>query len=268
MFDLGGGVAVVTGGTGALGGAAARGLAAAGARVAVLSRSAGPDSAVVRDILEAGGEAMAVAADVRSRDDLVRAREEIASRWGGVRMLVNAAGGNIAAATLGPEADLFDMSEAGFREVVDLNLLGTLLPIQVFGAAMAAAGEGAIVNVSSMAAQRPLTQVGGYGAAKAAVESLTRWLAVEMARRYGPGLRVNAVAPGFFLGDQNRRLLLRPDGSPTERAAAIIQHTPAGRFGAPQDLSAAIVFLCSPGAAFVSGAVLPVDGGFGAFSGV
>ena len=154
------------------------------------------------------------------------------------------------------------------REVLDLNLLGTLLPCQVFGAAMARRGEGAILNISSMAARRALTRVVAYGAAKAAVDSLTRWLAVELARRHGAGLRVNAIAPGFFLGDQNRALLLQPDGAPTARGHAILAHTPAGRFGEPDDLVATAVWLSGPGAAFVTGVVVPVDGGFDAFSGV
>jgi NAD(P)-dependent dehydrogenase (short-subunit alcohol dehydrogenase family) len=250
-FGLDDRVAVVTGGTGALGSAMARGLAAAGAHVAVLARR--PAEA---------GDALALTADVMRRDELIAARDRVLERWGRVDILVNAAGGNVPGATLDPGASVFDLREEAFRDVVDLNLLGTLLPTQVFGAAMD--GDGAIVNVSSMAAQRSITRVVGYSAAKAAVENLTRWLAVELA----PGIRVNAIAPGFFIGEQNRALLLEPDGSLTERGRTIVEHTPAGRFGEADELVATLIWLCAPGARFVTGTVVPVDGGFSAFSGV
>ncbi len=252
-FGLDGRVAIVTGGTGALGSAMADGLAAAGARVAVLARRA-PE-------LDAGGR-LALAADVLRRDELEAARERVLERWGRVDVLVNAAGGNAPGATLEPGASVFDLPEDAFREVVDLNLLGTLLPAQVFGAAMA--DGGAIVNVSSMAAARAITRVVGYSAAKAAVENLTRWLAVELA----PAIRVNAIAPGFFVGEQNRRLLLDEGGELTERGRRIVERTPAGRFGEPQELVATVVWLCGDGSRFVTGAVVPVDGGFGASAGV
>jgi NAD(P)-dependent dehydrogenase (short-subunit alcohol dehydrogenase family) len=183
-------------------------------------------------------------------------------------MLVNAAGGNVPAATLAPGAAFFDLPEAALRDVFDLNLMGTLLPCQVFGATLAERKQGAILNISSMAATRVITRVVGYSAAKSAVENLTRWLAVELARRHGAGVRVNAIAPGFFVGDQNRRLLLNDDGSLTERGQLIIDHTPAGRFGEADELVATAIWLCGPGARFVTGIVVPVDGGFGSFSGV
>jgi NAD(P)-dependent dehydrogenase (short-subunit alcohol dehydrogenase family) len=183
-----------------------------------------------------------------------------------VDVLVNAAGGNVPAAVVADDRSPLDVPPQAFRDVVDLNLLGTVLPIQAFGAAMPAAG-GSIVNVSSMAAARALTRVGGYGAAKAAIESYTRWLAVELARR-GTGIRVNAIAPGFVIGEQNRALLVRADGTPTERGAAVIERTPLARFAEPDDLVATVVWLASDGARFVTGAVVPVDGGFGAFAGV
>jgi NAD(P)-dependent dehydrogenase (short-subunit alcohol dehydrogenase family) len=250
-FGLDGRVAVVTGGTGVLGSAMAAGLAAAGARVAVLARR------------PAGtGDALALTADVTRRDELIGARDRVLEEWGRVDILVNAAGGNVPGATLDPGASFFDLPEEAFRDVVELNLLGTLLPTQVFAAAME--GEGAIVNVSSMAAARAITRVVGYSAAKAAVENLTRWLAVELA----PAIRVNAIAPGFFIGEQNRALLLEPDGSLTERGRTIVEHTPAGRFGEADELVATLVWLCGPGARFVTGTVVPVDGGFSAFSGV
>ena len=199
-------------------------------------------------------------------------RDAVLERWGRVDVLVNAAGGNVPAATVGEDATFFGLPEEPLREVFDLNLLGTVLPSQVFGEAMtrgqSSDAEGSIVNVSSMAARQPLTRVVGYSAAKAAVENLTRWLAVELARKHGPGLRVNAIAPGFFLGEQNRALLVNEDGSLTERGRAIVEHTPAGRFGEPEDLVGALIWLSSSAARFVTGAVMPVDGGFGAFAGV
>ena len=268
LFSLQDRVAVVTGATGVLGGELARGLARAGARVAVLGRRRGRADEVARQISEAGGLATALTADVLERGELEAARDAVLGRWGRLDILVNAAGGNVPEATLGEGREFFDLPEGAFREVLDLNLVGTLIPSQVFGEAMAGAGEGSIVNVSSMAAGRPLTNVAGYSAAKAGVENLTRWLAVELARRYGPGLRVNAVAPGFFIGEQNRALLVREDGNPTERGRRVMEHTPAGRFGEPAELVATLIWLCGTGARFVNGVVVPVDGGFGAYAGV
>jgi len=269
LFSLEGNVAVVTGGSGALGAAMAKGLARAGARVAVLARRIEPVTAIAAAIETGGGTALALSADVRERAQVESACATIVNRWERVDILVNAAGGNMPGATLAPEASLLDLDPDAFRAVVDLNLIGVLLPSLVFGAAMIAApGQGTIINISSMAAQRPLTRIAGYSAAKAAVENLTRWMAIELARRYGSGLRVNAIAPGFFIGEQNRALLLNPDGSLTARGEHILAHTPAGRFGVPEDLIATLIWLCSPGAAFVNGAVIPVDGGFSAFSGV
>jgi NAD(P)-dependent dehydrogenase (short-subunit alcohol dehydrogenase family) len=184
--------------------------------------------------------------------------------------LVNAAGGNMPEATVSPEEDFFGLSEDSLQRVLELNLVGSVLPSQVFGEAMARAAEpeGCIVNVSSMAAQKPLSGVIGYSAAKAAVENFTRWMAVELAHKHGAGLRVNAIAPGFFLGEQNRAMLVDENGNLTERGRKIIDHTPAGRFGEPGDLLGTLVWLCSPAARFVTGVVVPVDGGFSAFSGI
>ena len=273
LFGLEGRVAVVTGATGTLGGAMAKGLAQAGARVGVLERRRGRAEAVVEEIRRAGGEAASVPADVLRRDQLEAAREAVLERWGAIDILVNAAGGNVPAATLSGDATIFDLPEDALRQVFDLNLVGTVLPTQVFGEVMAERPDGApaagcVVNISSMAAQRALTRVMGYSAAKAAVESFTRWLAVDLARRYGDGLRVNAISPGFFLGEQNRALLVGDDGRPTSRGQAILDHTPAARFGRPDDLVATLVWLCGPGAGFVTGVVVPVDGGFSAFGGV
>jgi NAD(P)-dependent dehydrogenase (short-subunit alcohol dehydrogenase family) len=274
-FRLDGKVAVVTGGTGALGSAVARGLVAAGARVAVLARNAEKVKERAGGLGAEGGEAIGLVGDVLERDSLLGARDQLLERWGRVDILVNAAGGNVAGATLKPGESVFGLSEDAFREVFDLNLIGTLLPTQVFGAAMADSarerGEepaGSVVNISSMAAVRVVTRTVGYSAAKAAIDNLTRWLAVELARNNSPGLRVNAIAPGFFVGEQNRALLLEPDGGLTERGRTIVEHTPAARFGEPDELVSTVVWLCGPGASFVTGVVVPVDGGFSAFSGV
>ena len=268
IYSLEGQVAVVTGGTGVLGYEMAMALAMAGARVGILGRRASVAAEVAAAIQARGGEALAIPADVLSRDSLSMARDKLLKQWGAAHTLVNAAGGNVPAATVGDAADVFAMSPSAFQEVVELNLTGALLPALVFGEAIVKSGGGSIVNVSSMGAARALTRVGGYGAAKAAVENLTRWLAVELGRRHGDLIRVNAIAPGFFVGDQNRALLLETDGTPTERGRKIIAHTPAGRFGEANDLAGALVWLCGPGARFVNGVVLPVDGGFSAFSGV
>jgi NAD(P)-dependent dehydrogenase (short-subunit alcohol dehydrogenase family) len=275
LFSLEGRVAVVTGGTGVLGGAMAQGLAGLGARVAVLGRNQERAGKAVASITAAGGEAIALLADVNSQPELLAARDTLLARWGRVDILVNAAGGNVAAANVPDDASLFDVPKEAFAQVFDLNLMGTLLPTQVFGRAMVEQNreggkqpEGSIVNISSMAAIRVISRVAGYSAAKAAVDNFTRWLAVELARKYGSGMRVNAIAPGFFVGEQNRALLLNPDGSLTARGNKIIEHTPAGRFGEPEELISTLGWLCSPGARFVTGLVVPVDGGFNIFSGV
>jgi NAD(P)-dependent dehydrogenase (short-subunit alcohol dehydrogenase family) len=270
--DLSSRVAVVTGASGVLGGAMAAGLAAAGARVGVLARNRERIDRQVAAIMERGGDAHPLVADVLDRQQLEDARDDALARWGRVDLLVNAAGGNLAEAMLPPEADLFSISVDAFRAVIELNAFGTLLPCQVFGPALArsAAGDGTavIVNVSSMTAQRALTRVGGYSAAKAAVEALTRWLALEAATRYGGRLRVNAIAPGFFMGEQNRRLLVEEDGTLTARGRTIVERTPMGRFGEPSELIGTLLWLCGEGSSFVTGAVIPVDGGFGASGGL
>jgi NAD(P)-dependent dehydrogenase (short-subunit alcohol dehydrogenase family) len=270
LFGLGGRVAVVTGGSGALGGAIARGLAQAGARVAVLARRRGPIGALVETIASEGGEALGIEADVTERAQLESACERVIERWGRVDVLVNAAGGNIPQATVSETRSFFDLSAEDFERALRLNLLGTVLPSQVFARAMSE-GEAqgcSIVNISSLTARRPASRVVAYAAAKAGVENFTRWLAVELTRHYGERIRVNAIAPGFFLAEQNRSLLLDAEGGLTERGRKIVQVTPAGRFGAPDELVSTVLWLAGPGASFVNGTVATVDGGMDAFSGV
>jgi NAD(P)-dependent dehydrogenase (short-subunit alcohol dehydrogenase family) len=251
----------------------ARGLAKAGARVAVMGRRVEQAEAAAREIAAAGGDAMALPADVLDQEQLLAARRRLLDRWGQVDILVNAAGGNAPAATVPDTSTIFDLDVSAFESVLDLNLLGTVRPSLVFGEAMArvqapATPCGTIVNVSSMAVPRVLTRVVGYSAGKAAMENFTRWMAVELGRKFGEGMRVNAIAPGFFIGEQNRALLVTPDGGLTERGRKIVDHTPAGRFGEAHELVSTLVWLCGPGAAFVNGIVVPIDGGFSAFSGV
>lgn len=268
LFSLDGRVAVITGGTGVLGSAMAQGLVQAGAKIAILGRRREQAEALVASIKAAGGTALALPADVLNREQLEGARDAVIDQWGRLDILVNAAGGNLPAATLEPGRSFFDLPVEGMDPVIQLNLQGTLLPSQVFGEALARARRGSIVNISSMAAQRAMTRVVGYGMAKAAVDNATRWLAVELARSFGSQVRVNAIAPGFFVGEQNRTLLLKQDGTLTLRGQTIIDHTPAGRFGVPEELISTLIWLCSPGASFINGIVVPVDGGFSAFSGV
>ena len=268
QFSLAGKVAVVTGGTGVLGGAMAYGLVAAGAKVAILGRRADKAAEVADAIRAAGGEAMPLPADVLDANSLRAARESLLATFGRVDILLNAAGGNMPGATVFGDLTFFTMQPADFERVVQLNLTGTLLPSQLFGEPMAAQGSGVIINISSMTAQKPLTRVLGYGNAKAAIDNFTRWLAVELAQKYGAGLRVNAIAPGFFIGEQNRGFLLNPDGTYTARGQSIIDHTPLKRYGDPDELVGTAVWLASDASRFVTGVVVPVDGGFSAFSGI
>jgi NAD(P)-dependent dehydrogenase (short-subunit alcohol dehydrogenase family) len=273
LFGLDGRVALVTGGTGVLGGAMARGLARAGARVGVLGRREQLARTMVEDIERAGGEAMPLAADVLEPSQLHAAREALLARWGRLDILVNAAGGNQADAVIADDASFFDTSIEAYDRVVGLNLRGTVLASQIFAQAMVhqangVAPSGCIVNISSMAAEHAMTRVMAYSVAKAGVDNFTRWLALELARKHGSGLRVNAIAPGFFLGEQNRALLVNPDGSLTPRGAKVVAHTPAARFGEADELVGTLIWLCSPAAAFVTGVIVPVDGGFSMFSGV
>jgi len=273
MFDLTGQVALVTGGSGVLGGAMAAGLLGAGAQVILLGRDESRLAAAVEMLAandpERRSRLLAIPADVTDRESLAGASRTLRDSAGRLDILVNAAGGNRPAATASPGQSFFGLPADALRETIDLNLMGTILPCQVLGQLMDAERGGSIVNVSSMAASRPLTRVVAYGAAKAAIENFTRWLAVYLAKEIGPTIRVNAIAPGFFIGEQNRALLLDPaTGALTARGSAIIEHTPMGRFGEPADLVGTVLWLASAAAAFVTGVVVPVDGGFSAFGGV
>jgi len=270
LFGLEGRVAVVSGGSGALGGAIARGLAQAGARVAVLARRRGPIDTVVEAIAREGGEALGVEADVTERAQLESARDMLLERWGQIDVLVNGAGGNIPEAIVDETRSFFDLPAAEFERALRLNLLGTVLPSQVFARAMSEGEErrGSIVNISSVTGRRPATRVVAYAAAKAGVDNFTRWLAVEMARRFGERIRVNAIAPGFFLAEQNRTLLTDAEGGLTERGASVVRATPIGRFGLPEELVSTVLWLAGAGASFVNGSVVTVDGGMDAFRGV
>ena len=269
MFSLQGQTALVTGGSGQLGNALALALALAGARVAVLGRRLEPCQRVAEAIRADGGQALAVACDVLDRAALERVEQEIASTLGPVDMLINGAGGNHPQATTTAERTFFDLELQTVEQVMAGNFSGTLQCCQVFGRAMAERGQGCIVNIASMSGIRPLTRIAAYSAAKAALANFTQWLAVYMAQEYSPRIRVNALAPGFFLTEQNRYLLLDAEtGAPTPRTQTILAHTPQGRLGTPDDLHGALLWLVSPAATFVTGIVVPVDGGFSAFGGV
>ena len=267
-FDLTGRVIIVTGATGVLAGSAARYLVAQGARVVFLGRDQTKLDAARADCIGLPGEAAAYSVDVLDRTGLENVRAEVVARFGRIDALINAAGGNQPGATIPPDKTFFDLDLAAYRQVLALNLEGTVLPSQVFAQTFAAQKRGNIINFSSMAAERAITRVVGYSNAKAAVDNFTRWLAVEFAAKYGDGLRVNAIAPGFFIADQNRRLLLNPDGTPTARGQAVLNQTPFRRFGAAAELHGALHFLLADASAFVTGTVLAVDGGFSCFSGV
>lgn len=269
LFGIRGLVVAVTGGGGVLCGEMARALGALGAKLAVLDLAAEAAEKVARQICDAGGEAVGVACDVLKRDSVQAAADAVEAKFGCVDVLINGAGGNRKEATTSPTNSFFDLPDTAIRWVFDLNCVGTIMPSQIFGRKMAAAKRGQIINISSMNSIRPLTRIPGYSAAKAAVSNFTQWLAVHMAQEYSTDIRVNAVAPGFFLTEQNRFLLTdEKTGQLTERGKKIIDHTPAGKFGSPADLVGALVWLMSPSAAFVTGIIVPVDGGFAAYSGV
>ncbi len=268
QFGIKNKVAVITGAGGVLGSCVARSLAEAGVRIALITRNKSTLDTFVDELNQTEGEAIAIEANILSEDSLVDARNKVMARFGQVDILLNIAGGNLPGATIGEDGNIFDLDMKDFDAVTKLNLNGTVIPSLVFGRAMADKEEGVIINYSSMAVQQAITRVPGYSASKAAMENFTRWMSVEMATKFGDKIRVNAIAPGFFIGNQNKKLLLNEDGSYTKRGQDIINNTPMGRFGETDELNGLIHFLCSDASKFITGAVIPVDGGFSAFSGV
>ena len=267
-FDVRGRTAVITGGSGHLGRVMASALAQAGVQVAILARHAETTKTVAQSIQAEGGTALGIACDVLNRTDLERSREQVTSAFGPVDIVINAAGGNSPAATTSDEQRFFDLDTQAVSRVFGLNFTGTFQSCQVFGRGMAERKQGCIVNITSMSGIRPLTRVPAYSAAKAAIINFTEWLAVHMAQEYSPVIRVNAIAPGFFLTDQNHYLMVDTDGKMTPRGQTIVNHTPIGRLGEPDDLVGTLLWLVSPASSFVTGIVVPVDGGFSAYSGV
>lgn len=268
LFDLTGKVAVVTGGNGILGHSMCAGLAEKQAVVAIIGRDRKSGDAVVAEIKKNGGEASFFVCDVLNLKKLTEVKTDILAKYGHVDILVNAAGGNMSGACIQPDQSFFEVDMEAMRSVIELNYFGTLYPIRVFAEEMVKQGWGSIINITSATVERPLTRVLGYSSAKAAVKNMTQWLAVEFAQKYGAGIRVNALTPGFFLTDQNRFLLTNPDGSLTPRGNLIIQNTPQKRMGNPEDLQGALLYLASDASRFVTGTTTIVDGGFDAFSGV
>ncbi|MCD8739268.1 SDR family oxidoreductase [Mucilaginibacter roseus] len=268
IFSLKNKVVIVTGGTGVLGEAFINGIVDAGGAVAILGRNQAVAEQRAADVNNRGGRAIALVADVLNEESLIAARGKVLKAFGRIDGLVNGAGGNKPAGVIDPAADIFKLDMNGLRDVMDLNLWGSMLPTQVFGEAMATGGQGSIVNISSMASQTVISKVLGYTLAKTAIDAYTRWFAVEMAARYGDKLRMNALAPGFFITEQNRNLLTQPDGSFTQRGLSVIRQTPFKRFGDPDELVGALIWLLSDASKFVTGTVVNVDGGFAVNSGV
>ena len=267
LFSLHDKIIIVTGATGVLGESFVQGISDMGGKVALIGRNEQIGNEGVKHLTENGSEAIFVKADVLSKEDLIAAKDIVIKKWGRIDGLVNAAGGNVPEAVIGPDHDVFDIDVDGLKKAFDLNLFGTILPVTVFGKVLQVSG-GSIVNISSMAAQSAITRVLGYSMAKAAIDNYTRWMCVETANRFGTKIRVNAIAPGFFITHQNRHLLTNPDGSFTSRGEAVIKNTPFKRFGNPDELIGALIWLLSDASAFVSGEVICVDGGFNVFSGV
>ncbi len=267
-FSLKDQVIIVTGGTGILGDAFIKGIVEAGATVGILGRNEKVANERADAVNANGGKAIALIADVLKEDELIAARTKILDKFGRIDGLVNGAGGNMPEAIVQPGSDLFAMNLEGLRKVLDLNLWGTIVPTQIFGESMSKSGKGSIVNISSMAPQVVITKVLGYSIAKAAIDIYNKWFAVEAALRHGDKIRMNAIAPGFFLTEQNRTLLTNPDGSYTERGNLVLKNTPYKRFGQPEELIGALIWLLSEESKFVTGTIINVDGGFSIFSGV
>lgn len=268
LFSVKGKFILMSGATGVLGSVIAKSLARNGARTLILGRNPEKVNQLVADIVSERGKAFPIIADVTDEDQLKEAQKHIDKAFGKLDGLINAAGGNLPGAVIQPEQELMDADLEELRRVMELNYLGTFIPTKVFLPLLLKEKKGSIINISSMTAQRPLTRVLGYGSAKAAIDNLTQWLAVEFCQKYGNGIRVNAIAPGFFLTEQNRSLLTQEDGSLTERGHKIIENTPMKEFGQPEDLLGVVQWLCSDASRFVTGTIIPVDGGFNAYSGV
>ncbi len=268
MFSLEKKVIVVTGATGVLGGAFLDSLNEAKARLVLIGRNKAVAEKRVKEINDSGGEALSVIADVLDNTQLELGLDSILQRFGRIDGLINAAGGNIKEAVLEPSDDIFSLNIDALKKVFDLNLYGSIIPTQLFGKEMMKTGGGSIVNISSMASQRVITKVLGYSLAKSAVDMYTRWMSVELAHRFGSALRINAIAPGFFITHQNRTLLTQEDGSLTPRGKSVVHQTPYGRFGEPSELCGALRWLLSDSSSFVTGQVISIDGGFSVFSGV
>lgn len=267
-FDLKEKTIIVTGGTGILGKSFVEGIATSNGKVAILGRNEVIAQQRAKAINQKGGKAMALKADVTCEEELLQAKEIILKKWGSIDGLVNAAGGNIPEALVLPEADIFKLNINALRQVMELNLFGTILPTQIFGAEIAKNGGGSIVNISSMASQRAITRVLGYSLAKSAIDCYTKWFAMELGNRYNDTVRMNAIAPGFFLTEQNRNLLTNGNGTYTERGNLVVEHTPFKRLGDADELIGTLVWLLSDASKFVTGTVVNVDGGFSVFSGV
>ena len=266
LFDIKGNVTVITGGTGVLGRAIAKYLALNGARVVIMGRKEDVGNQIAADIRAEGGECEFMKTDVLNAEVVRKNCEDILAKYGRVDTLLNAAGGNMPGATIPPDKTIFDLQPDQFQTVLELNLTGTVIPTQIFLEPMVEQGKGSVINFSSMAAYRPLTRVAGYAAAKAGISNFTAYMATECARKFGEGIRVNAIAPGFFLTEQNRSLLTNPDGSYTQRGQDVIRQTPFGRMGNPEELCGTIHYLMSDASKFVTGTVAVVDGGFNVFA--
>ncbi len=268
LFNLKNKVVIITGGSGALGSNMAKYLLTQGAKVVILGQTPQKVEQKIEKLKEVGDDILGFTGSVLEKAFLQSVKTDVINRWGSIDVLINAAGGNMPGATIGENQTIFDLKMEDFRKVSALNLDGTVLPSIIFGEVMANQGTGSIINVSSMAAQNIITRIAGYSASKAAIDNFTKWMSVELALKFGEGLRVNAIAPGFFIGSQNRRLLTNEDGSYTDRGNTIIKNTPMNRFGEPEELNGAIHYLASEASKFVTGTILAIDGGFSAFSGV
>jgi NAD(P)-dependent dehydrogenase (short-subunit alcohol dehydrogenase family) len=268
LFNLDGKVIIITGATGVLGEAFVNAVAGMNAKVILIGRNEEVGNERVKHLQQKNKEAIFIKADVLNKEDLLRAKEIILNKYNRIDGLVNAAGGNVPEAVIKPGDEIFDIDMDGMRKAFDLNLFGTMWPVVVFGEALKQSGNASIVNISSMAAQTTLTRILGYSMAKAAIDNYTRWMAVETANRYGEIIRVNAIAPGFFITNQNRKILTKDDGTYTERGEAVIRNTPFKRFGKPDELCGALIWLLSDASKFVTGEVICIDGGFHINSGV